>query len=151
MLRDPNLVPYSHQHQHALALCVRIERSIHSGDMALFACQEQIQRAFENEIDLHFEAEERFLFPAAQTYPALRLLVSELLAEHVTLRSYYFAATSRNMNKSDLLDFAATLSDHVRKEERQLYEECQKAMSEGELSAIGNQTLTFFNQRSAPH
>ena len=27
MLRDPNLVPLSRQHQHALALCVRINRA----------------------------------------------------------------------------------------------------------------------------
>jgi len=27
MLRDKNLIPLSHQHQHALALCVRIERA----------------------------------------------------------------------------------------------------------------------------
>ena len=28
MLRDNNLIPLSHQHQHALALCVQIDRAL---------------------------------------------------------------------------------------------------------------------------
>ena len=31
MLRDRNLIPLSHQHQHALALCVRLDRGLKSG------------------------------------------------------------------------------------------------------------------------
>jgi len=146
MLRDPSLVPYSHQHQHALALCVRIERAMNSGDAALMPYSAEIQALFEQEIEFHFEAEERFLFPAAEAHSFLRPLVSELMAEHVTLRSYYLAAVARNMNKSDLLDFAATLSDHIRKEERELFEECQRIMSSHELSALGTRSLEFFNQ-----
>ena len=31
MLRDRNLIPLSRQHQHALALCVRLDRDLKSG------------------------------------------------------------------------------------------------------------------------
>jgi len=147
MLRDPNLVPYSHQHQHALALCVRIQQGMNSGSPTLIAYCAGIQAAFEEEIQLHFEAEEMFLFPAAEAHPVLRRLVSELTAEHTTLRAYYLAAVARAMSKSDLLDFAATLSDHIRKEERLLFEECQRIMSEDELSRIGQETLEFMNRK----
>ena len=70
MLRDKNLVPLSHQHQHCLALCVRLDRAIQAGDVDLEAWQAEIQQMFEQEIAFHFAAEEKELFPvAAQLSP----------------------------------------------------------------------------------
>ncbi len=65
MLRDKNLIPLSHQHQHCLALCVRLDRAIQAGDVDLEAWQAEIQQIFEQEITFHFAAEENELFPAA--------------------------------------------------------------------------------------
>ena len=42
MLRDKNLIPLSRQHQHALALCVRIERAIQAGEIDTQAFQSEI-------------------------------------------------------------------------------------------------------------
>lgn len=106
--------------------------------------QDRIQHAFESEIESHFRAEEKILFPAADRFEDLHLLVSELLAEHTTLRSYRYAAMAFSMNSSDLLDFAAVLSTHIRKEERQLFEGVQRLMPTGELSALGNALESFF-------
>ncbi len=54
MLRDKNLVPLSRQHQHALALCVRINRATLSSPEELQAWQAEIQQHFEQEIQYHF-------------------------------------------------------------------------------------------------
>jgi len=42
MLRDKNLVPLSHQHQHYLALCVRLDRAIQAGEVDMEALRVEI-------------------------------------------------------------------------------------------------------------
>jgi hypothetical protein len=64
MLRDKNLVPLSHQHQHALALCVRLDRALLAGEVDPVPWQAEIQQIVEQEIMIHFAAEEKEVFPA---------------------------------------------------------------------------------------
>jgi hypothetical protein len=87
MLRDKNLVPLSRQHQHALALCVRINRAPLSTARELDAWQAEVQQHFEQEIQYHFAAEEVALFPAAERFSELRSLVEGLLADDSQLGS----------------------------------------------------------------
>src|SRR6059058_5966946 len=97
MLRDKNLIPLSRQHQHALALCVRLDRAVQSGQVDAEAWQAEIQQIFEQEIGTHFDAEERELFPAAASRPELRSLVEELLDEHEALRQVFACAATRRL------------------------------------------------------
>ena len=137
MLRDKNLVPLSRQHQHALALCVRLDRALQAGDVDLEAWQSEIHTSFEQEICMHFVAEEKDLFPSASKFPKLRPIVEDLLAEHTTLRDFFARAASRSLKKRDLRSFIRRLSSHIRKEERELFEGMQGVMNEGELASIG--------------
>ena len=140
MLRDRNLIPLSHQHQHALALCVRLDRSLKSGAQApaeLETWQAEIEQLFHSEIRYHFEAEEKVLFPAARRQGGLRVLVDELLAEHVRLRALAQRATLRSLDAAGLQQFAGMLSAHIRKEERQLFEQCQALLPAGEMERLG--------------
>jgi hemerythrin-like domain-containing protein len=137
MLRDKNLVPLSRQHQHALALCVRINRAALASPGEWKAWQSEIQQHFEQEIQYHFAAEETYLFPVARRYPELRPLVDELLAEHAQLRHAFARAAAGDLDRSGLRRFAETLSSHIRKEERQLFEEMQKQVTRAELQKIG--------------
>jgi hemerythrin-like domain-containing protein len=137
MLRNKNLIPLSHQHQHALALCVRIERAVQAGEVQLAAWQTEIRQIFEQEIRVHFEAEEKVLFPAAAHYQELRSLTEELLGEHVVLRGYFARATESRLDSVSLQDLASKLSAHIRKEERQLFEGIQRLLSEQQLAALG--------------
>jgi hemerythrin-like domain-containing protein len=138
MLRDKNLVPLSRQHQHALALCVRIDRAspIPESDMA--AWQTEIAQHFRAEIRVHFAAEEQFVFPAARAVPELNRLVEELLLEHAWLRERFAKAEAQGMSGGEIGEFAQGLSAHIRKEERQLFEKLQELMNEGELAAMGH-------------
>ena len=137
MLRDKNLIPLSHQHQHALALCVRIERAspIAEGDLA--AWQSEITQFVQNEILVHFAAEEQVLFPAARRFQQLHGIIEELLADHAALRSRFAAAADGRMSGNDVLEFAKFLAAHIRKEERKLFERVQEFMSSEELAAVG--------------
>src|SRR5207248_8413188 len=98
MLRDKNLIPLSHQHQHALALCVRIDRATQTGDVDLEAWQAEIQQIYQQEVAIHFAAEEKELFPAASQFPELQGLVGDLLSDHAALRQYFVQASDRGLD-----------------------------------------------------
>ncbi len=146
MLRHKNLIPLSHQHQRALALCVRIERAQPIADPDLPAWQAEIEQLVEQEINLHFAAEENNLFPPAQAFSELTSLVEELISEHVLLRESFAKAQARRMTSEDLAICSQRLSAHIRKEERQLFEALQKLMSAEELMNLGRQLEEALNK-----
>src|SRR5216683_379378 len=130
MLRDKNLIPLSHQHQHCLALCVRLDRAIQAGEVDLEAWQAEIQQIFEQEITFHFAAEEKELFPVAARFPELQPLVQELLTGHALLRNFFSRAAARSLHVAGL---------------QALFEGMQNLMTPEELSAMGaalQQSLT---------
>jgi hemerythrin-like domain-containing protein len=135
MLRDKNLIPLSHQHQHALALCVRIERASPIAETDLSAWQAEIHQLFQTEIQIHFAAEERVLFPAALAFQELNPLTRELLAEHTTLREGF--AGVQELSAADISSVAKRLATHIRKEERLLFERIQQLLNEEELNTLG--------------
>jgi hemerythrin-like domain-containing protein len=137
MLRDANLVPLSRQHQHALALCVRIDRASPIGGADLAAWQAEIAQQFQSEIGVHFAAEEHILFPAARKFPELIPLIEELLTDHAVLREFFAKAERRNMSAIDLSAFGQRMSAHIRKEERQFFERLQQLLDRDELSRLG--------------
>ncbi len=137
MLRDQNLIPLSRQHQHALALCVRLDRAVQTGKIDLESWQAEIQQQFDAEIGIHFAAEEKELFPAAVRFPELRPLVAELLAEHALLRDFFSRAAGRTLDRQGLQNLGTKLVHHIRQEERQLFEQMQRLMSAPELAALG--------------
>jgi len=139
MLRDKNLVPLSRQHQHALALCVRIERASPIPDADLGVWQTEIAQHFQNEVSIHFAAEERTVFPVARRFKELVPLAEELIAEHGELRASFTRAAANEMSSRDLTVFARGLSAHIRKEERRLFEKMQKLMHRDELAVLGEE------------
>jgi len=139
MLRDKSLIPLSHQHQRALALCVRIDRAQPISNDDLEVWQAEIEQLVEQEIKIHFSAEEQVLFPAAHRFRELIPLVEELTADHASLNESFSLAKARGMSAERLPAFAQQLSTHIRKEERQLFEQLQQLMTPDELSALGRQ------------
>ena len=136
MLRDASLIPLSRQHQHALALCVRIERALRKNVTDLDAWQLEVEQHYEQEIVFHFAAEEHVLFPVARRFPELVSLVEELGDEHGRLREYFARAKERTLGRAELGAFAKLLSAHIRKEERQLFEAMQRLVEADELQRI---------------
>src|SRR5271165_2403552 len=85
MLRDPSLIPLSHQHHNGLALCVLTRRSLarDSTPENIARLARRIVDRYELELMNHFEIEEQVLFPLCGPMP----LVDELLAEHRALEA----------------------------------------------------------------
>lgn len=137
MLRDKNLVPLSHQHQHALALCVRIGRAQPIEDRDLDDWRSEVAQMFQTEISVHFAAEEELVFPAALRFPELTNLIEELKAEHTILRETLAQAEGHNLSAEGLRILGEKLSAHIRKEERTLFESLQRLMDPRDLQIMG--------------
>ena len=150
MLRDPSLIPLSHQHQHALALCVRIERGLRDAKADPAMLQQDAASLFRDEIEYHFRAEEQVLFPGLCSVESLRALIDELRVEHVSLRRYGARAAAGQLTVADLQVFAASLSAHIRKEERQLFEKAQAELPHEELERLGRELDAFFGASGMP-
>ena len=134
MLRDPSLIPLSHQHHNGLALCVLIRRSLaaNSSPENVAALARRVIERYEIELVNHFEIEEKVLFPACGPMP----IVNELVAEHRMLED--IVAELRVTPSAKLLeDFCALLTAHIRREENQLFEEVQRALPREALERAG--------------
>ena len=92
---------------------------------------------FKTRLAIHFAAEERVVFPAARKFQELLPLLDELLTDHAVLREFFTKAEARNMSAMELSAFGQRMSDHIRKEERQLFERLQQLLNQGELSRLG--------------
>jgi hemerythrin-like domain-containing protein len=144
MLRDRSLVPLSHQHQHALALCVRIDRAMQSGEADLMSWQTELGCEFKNEIAHHFLVEEQAVFPVAARFAELQALIEELLADHAILRTLFTRAASLQLNSTELEMLVERLAVHIRREERELFEGMQKVMPAEDLANVGMTVTNFF-------
>jgi len=90
------------------------------------------------------------LFPTADKYASLRPLVKQLLSEHGTLRGFFARAKRRRLDATALKTFGETLSQHIRTEERQLFEECQRQMPAGEIAHAGAALEEYFANSGMP-
>ncbi len=146
MLRDPSLVPLSRQHQHALALCVRIARATGPDPLPWM---EEMEQHFTQEIRFHFAAEEQAVFPRARRFAELAPLVEELLGEHAWLREMFARAERRELDWAGVQEFGRALSEHIRKEERQLFERLQKLLPAAEMKEAGESLAKVLEQAAA--
>ena len=136
MLRDPSLIPLSHQHHNGLGLCVLTRRSLakdSSAESILRLAQRVIDR-YEIELTNHFEIEEKVLFPTCSELP----LVETLIAEHRSLEE--LVGRLRVAPTAELLEkFCELLSTHIRREENQLFQQIQQTLSREVLDRTGEE------------
>jgi len=136
MLRDPSLIPLSHQHHNGLALGVLTRRSLaadSSAENVAKLARKAIDR-FELELVNHFEIEEQVLFPECGPMP----IIAELVAEHRAMEA--LAAQIRTAPSAALLEeFCGLLAQHIRREENELFEQIQKALPRDVLDRAGRE------------
>ena len=138
MLRNRNLFPLSHQHQHGLALCVRVRRGLakqNVDEQTLVRFRRELRDFYALEGGAHLAAEEELVFPAADRFEELRPLTACLRGEHAELRNRF--AQSESAGHEEMLATAELLTRHIRTEENELFERMQQLMSADELAAIG--------------
>ena len=126
MKRHAALLELSREHHTALKLARVARFACDAGqDEAIAHASQKITEAFADELEPHFQDEEGDLLPAL-TAAGETELVQRTLDEHAELREL-----NRRLAEPDgetLARFATLLHDHVRFEERELFEAAQQRL-----------------------
>jgi hemerythrin-like domain-containing protein len=126
-MRHRSLIPLSHDHHHGLALALRCRKQAlgqmkPAGIEGLRERAEEFRRFVSDNLERHFEAEEKILFPFVSSLaPESRPLIEELLKGHEQLREYSGRLEEETAIARLLFDVGDLLERHIRLEERELF------------------------------
>ena len=142
MKRHPALIPLSQDHHHGLLLAQLLKRNApeyHGLPKDLLGKMNFAKEMFHKELEHHFKDEEEFVFLYLKGKDVeLDKLISEILDEHIILKEKILSLTD-NPNLIDQLDeIGRILDEHIRKEERNLFEKAQQILNAEELRLIEN-------------
>jgi iron-sulfur cluster repair protein YtfE (RIC family) len=142
MKRHPALIPLSQDHHHGLLLAQLLKRNApeyHGLPKDLLGKMNFAKEMYHKELEHHFRDEEEFVFPYLKGKDVeLDNLISEILNEHIILKEKILALDD-NPNLVDQLDeIGKILSEHIRKEERVLFEKAQTILNNEVLKIIEN-------------
>ena len=144
MRRDPRLAPLSEEHHHGLVFALRIERELPgASDGEVELLYSQLLRFWSRGLLPHFHTESECLLARLIRHrPVEDPQIERLHREHLSM--YGLVARMRDApspagRREALREFGATLHDHIRWEERDLFELAQAELSEGELDALGGE------------
>ncbi len=125
------------EHKDSLEFADKILKISESDDKKeLLAGIETIRKYYEDELELHFQHEERTIF--APLYKEYREHIGSapmLLKEHGFLR-LLVDRIELSTAKKDLYDFATVLKNHTKIEDEELFPLVEKLFTEEQLSAI---------------
>lgn len=134
MKRSAALTPLSHDHHHGLVLVRDIRTALASAEPDLDALRAQVACTDRDALVPHFETEEQFLGEPLRAHGETDA-VGELLRQHRDLRALLDAADS--LDREQLADLAAKLTDHIRWEERDFFPLAEHVLDAATLAAAG--------------
>lgn len=159
MKRHPALIPFSHDHHDGLVIAQRLLQGGSKAPRSNWPSGSQAQRdrvvEFESSyLRHHLGAEEALLFPLARRFlgPEGARLVDELVREHEALRNgvRQFKDSRPPDLVSQMKDWAQLLHDHIRKEERFLFQAMQQQVPEAQLAALPASLEDYYRQHGRP-
>ena len=138
------LAPLSEEHHHGLVFALRIERQLPAAsDEEVERLYSQLLRFWSRGLLPHFHTESKCLLARLIRH---RLVddpqIQRLHRDHLSmygLVSRMQDATGQSERRAALQEFGATLHDHIRWEERELFETAQAVLTERELDALGEE------------
>ena len=142
MQRDPRLARLSEEHHHGLVFALRIERELPGAtDEEVERLYAQLLRFWSRGLLPHFHTESECLLARLIRHrPVDDPQIERLSREHLSMYGLVARmrdATSPGARREALRDFGAILHDHIRWEERELFEAAQAELAEAELDALG--------------
>jgi len=127
--RHVGLQPLSREHHHGLLLCWKIRTGLKKGIE-----EERIKKYadwfFKHHLLPHFEAEEKYVFPILDAEDSR---IKKALAQHRRLKRLFVSKKELNKNLNRIEE---TLEQHIRFEERSLFNAIQSVASSEELQAL---------------
>ena len=147
MKRHPSPIPLSYDHQHGLALAVLIDRESESQSVLA----KRVTESWRAELENHFRVEEEFAFPAVRGRTDPPDLVDDLVAQHRELESLVQQVeTAQGVALGAALQqFGRRLSEHIRQEEREVFERIQALLEEVEIAEL-REVITRECRRPCP-
>lgn len=134
MKRDPRLADLTRDHHHALVLALTLRRALRDGS-DLREPVVRLLHQFADEIEPHFRVEEATLVPALRALgKAEQALAQRVEHDHAALRAGVQRA--ERGETAHLAAWAQLLDDHVRFEERELFERAQAVLPAAALDAV---------------
>lgn len=140
MKRHPALYTLSHDHHQGLILAQQLKKGApqYKGmPSTLDAKKEYTLQFYKSELYQHFKDEEEILFPSVSgKNEIVDNLIAEVISEHRRME-FLIKELEETSNLEDVLDeFGKLLEKHIRKEERELFVEIEKILTDSELSHI---------------
>jgi hemerythrin-like domain-containing protein len=135
MKRDAHLQPLSRQHHNALMAVLLLKKGVQKkADIKVM--QDFILTVWNDELQPHFEAEEKWL-PTTPQQSTLALLHQRMLQEHDVIRNYIYQFYTILTSIETIQAFYELLEQHVRFEEREYFPALEQYLSVNELQSIG--------------
>ncbi len=132
MKRDKNLYPLSHQHHNGLMAVLLLEKGLKkNADLKIM--NDFIIYCWEAELDQHFTAEEKYLDPSLLQLPEVKDLYQQMLTEHQQIRKIIDEIKQGKESNERIQSFHTLLENHIRFEEREMFNHIQEVVSEDEL------------------
>lgn len=148
MKRHKSLIPLSHDHHHGLMMAQLIKKGApeYKGlPVDLAGKIKFVKHSWETELKLHFENEEKILFPFVKgKNEEIDKLIDEILDEHIKIKNLILELDSTNNYETVLNNLGLLLEQHIRKEERKLFTMIQTHFNddltelEGKILAVKN-------------
>lgn len=140
MKRINSLIKLSHDHNAALMLALGLKKNappLKSIPDGLPQKAEFAEQFYKTELINHFTEEEEILFPyIVGKDPEIDKLIPELLNDHKKLSGMFLSINKENVSVEELSAIGDLLRQHIRKEERYLFELIQKHFTDEELETI---------------
>jgi iron-sulfur cluster repair protein YtfE (RIC family) len=140
MKRHPGLAELSREHHHELSLARGLQRAAKAPtEQRLAFATEYVEQFFGPTAD-HFRREEEIVFPLYTRHAGMTPIVERILREHMELnglaRELRAQVAAGDAEAATLEALGVLLHDHVRLEERVLFEDIQRAVPSAELDAL---------------
>jgi hypothetical protein len=142
MKRNDHLVLLSWDHHHGLVMALRIERELPgASDDQAAALYSDLLAFWSAGLLPHFRTEnECLLARLIRHIPRTDESIARTQADHLDLEALVATmrdATDPALRRTALADFGTRLRDHIRWEERVLFEVTQEQLTNDEMSALG--------------
>ncbi|MFC3039695.1 hemerythrin domain-containing protein [Virgibacillus xinjiangensis] len=137
--RHESLYPLSHHHHHALFMALQLRRiGTEKSKLTADEMKNNLEYFWERDGNQHFRDEEEILLPVyAQHDSVERQEISEMLMEHVIIRSHIQQILASEEDPTSLMNHLGQLLEtHIRKEERVIFPMIEKALPEEELKRM---------------
>jgi iron-sulfur cluster repair protein YtfE (RIC family) len=135
MHRAESLQPLSRQHKAALMTCLLIRKGV-SRQAPVAVMTDFFLHSWEKEIAPHMVEEENKLIPLLNQFDQGKPFAQTILRDHELIRNSMEHLRMENVNTRLLADLADMLEQHVRYEERIVFQSMQKFIPPRSLAAI---------------